>query len=342
MFDEEPLAAASTAQVHRATLHDGALVIVKVQRPNIVAQVGTDLRIMRRVARRLERSNAWAQQISLTSVVDQNQKTLFTNAFDSVNRVITQTDALGKTITVAYNTPSVGITQVTDPNGGVASYYYDLTHRTTDKVDPLGHDVTNIYDSSGNLQKIIDPANNAYQCAYDANGLPTSTTDPLNNAAQTAQRDALLVHGQRPAARAQPGHPGQNPSVHLLPGQTASGRAQPDHRLPARSVGRGQQVLALGHEPPPQRANPPLAGERAAEELEVRVGDRLRQELGRIVQDMPAQIRLEIGGRRGGNRIDHDVRGACRRGAAAHGDGHGVRSRISGRGIGARRVLIRR
>ena len=70
-IDEEPLAAASTAQVHRARLHDGSLVIVKVQRPNIVAQVGTDLRIMQRVARRLERSSTWARQISLASVVDQ-------------------------------------------------------------------------------------------------------------------------------------------------------------------------------------------------------------------------------------------------------------------------------
>ncbi len=70
-FDEEPLAAASTAQVHRARLHTGALVIVKVQRPNIVVQVGTDLRIMQRVARRLERSSVWARQISLTSVVDE-------------------------------------------------------------------------------------------------------------------------------------------------------------------------------------------------------------------------------------------------------------------------------
>jgi ubiquinone biosynthesis protein len=70
-FDVEPLAAASTAQVHRATMHDGSLVIVKVQRPNIVAQVGTDLRIMQRVARRLERSSTWARQISLGSVVDQ-------------------------------------------------------------------------------------------------------------------------------------------------------------------------------------------------------------------------------------------------------------------------------
>lgn len=45
-FDADPLAAASTAQVHRATLLDGRPVVVKVQRPDIVPKVKADLGII--------------------------------------------------------------------------------------------------------------------------------------------------------------------------------------------------------------------------------------------------------------------------------------------------------
>jgi ubiquinone biosynthesis protein len=53
-FDFQPLAAASIAQVHRARLHDGTEVIVKIRRPGIQRIVDADLRLMDKLAKLLE------------------------------------------------------------------------------------------------------------------------------------------------------------------------------------------------------------------------------------------------------------------------------------------------
>ncbi len=45
-FEDEPLAAASIAQVHRATLHNGDEVVVKIRRPGIKEQIRKDLDIL--------------------------------------------------------------------------------------------------------------------------------------------------------------------------------------------------------------------------------------------------------------------------------------------------------
>jgi ubiquinone biosynthesis protein len=68
-FDTTPLAAASLAQVHRATLHDGRQVVVKVQRPGIHGQLRSDVRILVRMARALERRARWAQDVDLSGVL---------------------------------------------------------------------------------------------------------------------------------------------------------------------------------------------------------------------------------------------------------------------------------
>lgn len=49
-FDPEPLAAASIAQVHRARLHDGTEVVVKIRRPGIAEVIEADLRLLQRLA----------------------------------------------------------------------------------------------------------------------------------------------------------------------------------------------------------------------------------------------------------------------------------------------------
>jgi ubiquinone biosynthesis protein len=53
-LDEQPLASASIAQVHRAVTHDGRQVVVKVQRPRIREQIESDLALLHDLARLLE------------------------------------------------------------------------------------------------------------------------------------------------------------------------------------------------------------------------------------------------------------------------------------------------
>lgn len=48
-MDEEPFAAASIGQVHRAVLHDGREVVVKVQYPGVEESIESDLRHLRRI-----------------------------------------------------------------------------------------------------------------------------------------------------------------------------------------------------------------------------------------------------------------------------------------------------
>ena len=45
-IDDKPLGAASLAQVHKATLHDGTTVAVKVQHPKVKAHAFVDMATM--------------------------------------------------------------------------------------------------------------------------------------------------------------------------------------------------------------------------------------------------------------------------------------------------------
>ncbi|MGH3253650.1 MAG: ABC1 kinase family protein, partial [Trebonia sp.] len=67
-FDAEPIAAASIAQVHTATLLSGERVVVKVRRPEAAGLAGSDLDIVQRLAARLERGTRWGRSVGAVSL----------------------------------------------------------------------------------------------------------------------------------------------------------------------------------------------------------------------------------------------------------------------------------
>jgi ubiquinone biosynthesis protein len=69
-FDQEPIAAASIAQVHAATLRSGTRVVVKVRRPDVDEIVEQDLDIVGRMAARLERSTTWGRAVGAVGLAE--------------------------------------------------------------------------------------------------------------------------------------------------------------------------------------------------------------------------------------------------------------------------------
>lgn len=75
-FDEEPLASASIAQVHAATLHSGESVVVKVLRPGIERRVERDLHLLHALGQLAQRWHPNADKIRPLEVVAEVEKTL--------------------------------------------------------------------------------------------------------------------------------------------------------------------------------------------------------------------------------------------------------------------------
>ena len=75
-FKAEPLAAASIAQVHEATLSDGTRLVVKVQRPEIEKMIETDVSLLAFLAGLLEKYIPESRVIGPRTVVDEFFRTL--------------------------------------------------------------------------------------------------------------------------------------------------------------------------------------------------------------------------------------------------------------------------
>ena len=82
--DKTPLAAASIAQVHRATLKTGDEVILKIRRPGIRKIIDADLRLLARLAEIAEENNIELQRFQPQKVVAEFAKSIHSE-LDFVN-----------------------------------------------------------------------------------------------------------------------------------------------------------------------------------------------------------------------------------------------------------------
>jgi predicted unusual protein kinase regulating ubiquinone biosynthesis (AarF/ABC1/UbiB family) len=75
-FDQQPLATASMAQVHRAVLPDGSEVAVKVQRPGVRQRIEIDLEVLREIAQFASQHTSLGSRYGLVQMVHELEMSL--------------------------------------------------------------------------------------------------------------------------------------------------------------------------------------------------------------------------------------------------------------------------
>ena len=75
-FEVQPLAAASIAQVHAATLKNGDDVVIKVLRPGMRGIISRDLEVMHELARLAKTHSTEARRLRVDEIVDEYEKTI--------------------------------------------------------------------------------------------------------------------------------------------------------------------------------------------------------------------------------------------------------------------------
>lgn len=75
-FDETPVASASIGQVHRARLHDGRHVVVKIRKPGVAEQINIDLEILRNLSWTMTRNSQMLTDMDFPGLVEEFSKSL--------------------------------------------------------------------------------------------------------------------------------------------------------------------------------------------------------------------------------------------------------------------------
>jgi ubiquinone biosynthesis protein len=76
-FGAKPLATASLGQVHRATMHDGRMVVVKVQRPGIREIIAEDMEVLEEIAGFLDKHTQWGKRYQFGKMLEELRRSLW-------------------------------------------------------------------------------------------------------------------------------------------------------------------------------------------------------------------------------------------------------------------------
>ncbi|MEO5916835.1 MAG: Ig-like domain-containing protein, partial [Luteolibacter sp.] len=138
----------------------------------------------------------------LTDIIDAENRPAIRTDYDDAGRMVSQTDAAGKSITfthavedrtetitdrLGYHTThefdeNGNVTRTTDALGGITSHTYDANDNELSVTTPLGNATGRSFDARNNLLSETDPLGNVSRYTYDAEKRPLSIEDALNHA----------------------------------------------------------------------------------------------------------------------------------------------------------------
>ena len=106
----------------------------------------------------------------------------FTQTYDSQGRVNSQSDASGNTLSLAFDTPSHGVTQVSDALSNAVKHTHESRQNFTRQQDADGEVFSTTYDANNRRTSLTDRLGATSSFTYhEASGLLESYTDALGN-----------------------------------------------------------------------------------------------------------------------------------------------------------------